>query len=189
MHVTVFSQSFTTVIKTPEIEATIHPQTFEDALRVLRGGAKHFRSRFFMIDEDDERGPQSIIWPRELESKKISINIAKLFHFFGTEIESISKMKYYLKSTIVKVTFSKDIQGLNVFAQASCEPFKNTHFDMQMESQVSAGSRLCQVADMPMFCNYTKFKGKDFVLSAKAGLVRDERIIDVGKGDGYVNIA
>lgn len=54
----------------------------------------------------------------------------------------------------------------------------------------TTGSKLCQVSDAPMFCTYSqKYKGRNFVMAVRAGVVRDERILEVMKKDKFLKIA
>lgn len=44
------------------------------------------------------------------------------------------------------------------------------------------------MVDIPMFCSYTKFQGKDFVLAAKAAFVRDDRTVTVTSKDRFFQV-
>jgi hypothetical protein len=129
--------------------------------------------------------------PSSLADHRILIKKAKLFHFFGTELESKTKIKSYIQSTVINIRFTKDAEGRDLIATAKNRPFKTTRFEMTMESSIgNGGSKLCQVTDAPMFCSYSsKYKGRSFVMSVKAGLVRDERILEIHKKDRFLKIA
>lgn len=103
-------------------------------------------------------------------------------------------MRQYLKTTVMRVAFTKDKEGLQLIATGSTHPFKTTKFeqyltDTSVQSGPNAGRKVYLISDTPMFCTHKDAKIKNFIVSAKMGLQRDERIFEVAKKDHFVKIA
>lgn len=61
-----------------------------------------------------------------------------------------------------------------------------TSFDFKVDPKSgSIASRLCRIEALPMFCSYSKFIDKDFILSAKIGIIRDDSTVSVYKKDNF----
>lgn len=86
-------------------------------------------------------------------------------------------MKDYLREkTRLIVTFSTDKEGHNVLASGSCEPFAHSILEPNLSSGAGLINRICSVTDIPMFCTFGgAIKSHNFILTAKMGIVRDER--------------
>jgi hypothetical protein len=79
----------------------------------------------------------------------------------------------------IKVEFSKDINSSYPIAVGNFEPFKTCNFDVRADHKTGVVNKLCHVQDMPISCSYTKQRGKDFILNARAGFLREETTVSL----------
>lgn len=72
--------------------------------------------------------------PFRIAMVKVKVEKSKLLYMFSTNADQCFKMRHYLAKGSIKVSFSKDREGLNLVATGSCEPFKTTHFDLRADN-------------------------------------------------------
>lgn len=117
-----------------------------------------------------------------LAESRVDIKKKKLYGLYGTELESIFKIKEYLKNSELKVTVSLDREGNKLVGEGRCLPFRKANYELEHQAKGIKSQSLGH-QDTPIFCRYPSRPG-NFVISAKAGLTRDERLVEI---DQYRN--
>lgn len=88
----------------------------------------------------------------------------------------------------MRMTFSKDKECKHVLATGHCKPFKSMTFDLQHDTKVGFKNRVIHLEDMAVTFTYSKFKGKDFLMTVKAAAHRDDRRVQVTFSDDFMQI-
>lgn len=114
---------------------------------------------------------------KEIIFNKVFIKKGKLFYLYGLELVTFSRIKEYLSKVLVSIKFSLDRQGTDVLADGVCMPFKTVNFEKPPKS-TNYGFQVLNSGPMPVFCYYKKRSGS-FYLVGRAGLSKDERMMEV----------
>lgn len=63
------------------------------------------------------------------DRRRLIIKKAKLYYVFGTELDSVYQIKNYIGGSTLSLIFSRDYDGLDIFAEGEYYPFKTINFD------------------------------------------------------------
>jgi hypothetical protein len=64
------------------------------------------------------------------EKHRINVQTAKLYGLYGSELESIYKIKDYLRKSELKISVALDEECTEIIGEGKCHPFKKASFDV-----------------------------------------------------------